>query len=118
MRKRNLTIDGTLYIRADLVSVDEVNMQRMAERIISAVASVHGHDPGAIRGVGRRQPLPKLRAAVILLMVERGYSWVAIGRELRRNHSTVIACANTYQENEWVTNVALKAREKMDGEKC
>ncbi len=49
MRKRNLTIDGTLYIRADLVSVDEVNMQRMAERIISAVASVHGHDPGAIR---------------------------------------------------------------------
>jgi len=87
MGKRTYNIDGVLYVRADLVRVDEVSMHAVAARVVKAVADVHGYDPAAVTSIGRKEPLPKLRAAAIGLMIERGMGWSMIGRELRRTQA-------------------------------
>ena len=116
MGKRTYNIDGVLYVRADLVRVDEVSMHAVAARVVKAVADVHGYDPAAVTSIGRKEPLPKLRAAAIGLMIERGMGWSMIGRELRRNHSTVIACFRKHGDNEWVRRVMDAARESMEAD--
>lgn len=91
MSKRTYNIDGEIYIRADLVKADEVNIEAMATRVLKAVGAVTELDPAVIAGKGRREPLPTARAAAIWLLRDRGLSWSAVGRLLSRNHSTVMS---------------------------
>ena len=114
MSKRSFNIDGYLYIRADLVRADEVDLNAHASRIIQAVSSVALVQASAITGRGRRDPLMLARAACVFMMYENGLSWSAIGRALGRHHSSVMAYRERFFEPE-TERMVEAAKQRLKG---
>ena len=111
MELATISLNGCLYIRADLVPRDSVNSEARAKRIVLAVAESYGCDPSRITGPDKSGSMPKVRAAAICLMAELAMSWSAIGRSLgNRNHTTVRHAHNKHAGDPWVSGIAEKAR--------
>ena len=111
MELATISLNGCLYIRADLVPRDSVNSEARAKRIVLAVAESYGCDPSRITGPDKSGSMPKVRAAAICLMAELAMSWSAIGRSLgNRNHTTVRHAHNKHAGDPWVSGIAERAR--------
>ena len=107
----SISLNGRLYIRADLVPRDSVSSEIRATRVVSAVAESYGCEPSMITGRDRSENMLKVRAAAICLMAELAMSWSAIGRSLgNRNHTTVRHAHNKHAGDPWVSGLAEKAR--------
>lgn len=99
MSKRSYNIDGHVYVRADLVRVDEVSMAAYAQAVINAVAFVALVEPSAITGRGRRDGLKLARAACVQMLYSAGLSWSGIGQHLgARDHSTVMSYRKHFED--------------------
>ena len=57
----------------------------------------------ALKGRSRLHRICLARCVAIVIMRDHGeMSWAQIGKALKRNHSSVLACANKYRGNAWV----------------
>ncbi len=113
MSKRSYNIDGHVYVRADLVRIDEVSMHAHASAVIEAVAAVQLVEPSAIKGRGRRLELTLARSACVFMLYQDGLSWPAIGRILgARDHSTVMSYRKHFETPE-TDRLVEAARERM-----
>ena len=66
--------------------------------IIRKAAKMSGYSVDQIKGECRHRPLCRVRFAVYKIAHSRGYSYVRIGRELKRDHTTVISGAKVCEE--------------------
>ena len=66
--------------------------------IIRKAAKMSGYSVDQIKGECRHRPMCRVRFAVYKIAYSRGYSYVRIGRELKRDHTTVISGAKVCEE--------------------
>jgi chromosomal replication initiation ATPase DnaA len=57
---------------------------------IDAIAELHGYTLADILGKSKQRPLVEVRRKCVLRMRNKGYSTLAIGRIMNRDHSTIV----------------------------
>lgn len=55
----------------------------------AAVAAMHGISVAALLAQSRHQEAVEARCVAVWLLYQQGFGWSAIGRLLRRDHSTI-----------------------------
>jgi chromosomal replication initiation ATPase DnaA len=114
MSKRQHVIDGELYIRADLIKSDELDVPKFAAIIIDAVAKVSGVSSSQITGRSGAHAMRYSRVACCVLMKERRMGWREIASAMeRRNHSTVLKQMDKWGDHPETKRIVRAARKRL-----
>ena len=74
----------------------------------AAVAAMHGISVAALLAQSRRQEVVEARCVAVWVLYQQGFGWSAIGRLLRRDHSTI---AHAWRMVERSPQLSAHARE-------
>ena len=100
MSKRVIQLDGVVYVRADCVRSDELDVSSFAAVILDQVARSSGVMVAQLVGPTRQAALRAPRTAAAVIMRGRGMSWEQIGDAMQRDHSTIMNRVSKYGDDE------------------
>jgi len=87
------------------------------DKIYEIVKLEMGVDKGQLLSKRRFDSLVKARALFVCLAKHYNFSYSAIGRELKKDHSTAIHLYKKFKETEWIKGIMNKNYEKTDEKK-
>jgi chromosomal replication initiation ATPase DnaA len=89
--------DDLIWEEEETVPVDTLGMTPKEKNLadINAIAKEHGYTVEDILGYWRPKELVKVRRLCVVMLREKGYSTLAIGRIMHRDHSSI--CNSLYK---------------------
>ena len=88
--------DELMWEEEKIEIVDKLGMTPKEKNLadINAIAQKHGYTVEDILGYSRPKELVKVRRLCVVMLREKGYSTLAIGRIMHRDHSSICNSLN------------------------